>query len=587
MRPRTLLCLCLALAFPVATRADGPKDPLRFIPAQADVVGKIERPRALLEAIETHELVQEAFKIGGVREFYDSTNFRRLYQLIAYFEKELGKDRNELLDALTGGGVVIAAKIGDPAAVVLIVQSKDEKLLQQFIRRSMALAEKELARLEVKEPIRKATYEGIETFRFGPVKGAVVDGALVLATDDKVLHHILDGHLGKKPIDRIADSAAFKEGRKSIPAGAHAWGWLNLEVVRELPNFKTGFEAVAQNPQFTFIFGGLVDVIKRSPYVTASLAQEKSDWQVRVQMPRGRDGMGGISKMVVPTPPSPPSKGGDIGGVGSLPLLQPPRTFASVSYFLDLGQFWEHRAKIFNEKQVQELDKVEKESGKFLGGVKLGTLLNQMGNHQRVVFATPEKSPYKIKPATQIPAFAVVLDMRDPQFAKSMNFILRGVALIGSFASSSGMKMIEEEHAGCNMVCYYFPENKPFAGDPDGVRFNFNPCFVPVGDQLVMSSTVELGKNLIDELKRGSKEPAQPATMRTRLYASGAAQALRAGEEQVMTQLILTQALPPGAAREEVRKIIALVERLGSLGFEINYGQSDFRFDVKWQTSTK
>ena len=50
-----------------------------------------------------------------------------------------------------------------------------------------------------------------------------------------------------------------------------------------------------------------------------------------------------------------------------------------------------------------------------------------------------------------------------------------------------------------------------------------------------------------------------------------------------MTQLILTQALPPGAAREEVRKIIALVERLGTLGFEINYGQNDFRFDVKWQ----
>jgi len=267
---------------------------------------------------------------------------------------------------------------------------------------------------------------------------------------------------------------------------------------------------------------------------------------------------------------------------GSLPLLQPPRVLASVSYFLDLGQLWQHRAKIFNKKQAEALDKAEKDSGKFLGGVKLGALLQQMGNHQRVVFASPEKSPYKTEPTTKIPSFAVVLDMRDPQFAKSMNFILRGVALVGTVASA-GLKMVEEEHAGCKMVCYYFPENKPAAGGPGGIFFNFSPCFVPVGDQLVISSTVELGKDLIDELKRGSKDKPQPATMRTQLYASGAAQALRNAEEQVMTQLILTQALPPGAAREEVRKIIALVERLGTLGFEINYGQNDFRFDVKWQ----
>jgi len=575
MRPQLIVTLVLAVLIPVAARADGPKDPLRFIPAQADVVGKIENPRALLKAVQNHDLVQEALKIAGVRELYDSTNFRRLYQLIAYFEKELGKDRYELLDALTGGGVVAAAKIGEPAAGVFVIQAKDEQLLQQFVTRSLALAEKELARLEVKEPIQKATYEGIETFRFGPVKAAIVDGALLLATSDKVLHHILDGHVGKKPVEKIAASRTFSEAKKNIPAGAHAWGWLNLETVRSLPGFKTGFEAGVQDPNVTILFGGIIDVFKRAPYMTASLSQQKSDWQISLQMPRGQDGMGGIAKMVVPEK-----------GAGTLPLLQPPRTFASLSYFMDLGQFWEHRAKIFNEKQVQELDKVEKESGKFLGGVKLGTLLNQMGSHQRVVFATPEKPPYKTVPATKIPAFAVVLDMRDPQFAKSMNFILRGVALIGSVASS-GMKMVEEEYGGSKMVCYYFQEGKPFANDPNGIRFNFSPCFAPVGDQLMMSSTVELGKNLIDEIQRGSKDTAQPATMRTRLYAGGAAQALRSTEDQVMTQLILTQALPPGAAREEVRKIIALVERAGSLGFEINYGQNDFRFDVKWQTKSK
>ena len=576
MRPRTLVCLCLALAIPAAVRADGPKDPLRFVPKQAEVVFKVERPRALLEAVQNHELVQEALKIAGVRELYDSTNYRRLFQLIAYFEKELGRDRYELLDALTGGGVVVAGKFSNPPGAMLAIQAKDEKLLAQFTQLLHALAEKEFARQEVKTPLKKTTHEGIEVYRLDKFGVALLDGALLVTSDDKILKHVLDRHLGKVPGEPMVKLPAFDEARKVAAAGAHAWGWLNLEAVRELPNFKTGFEAGTQDPNVTILFGGLVDIIKRAPYVTAAIVQDKSNWQVRVRMPRGRDGMGGISKMVVPQQDA-----------GSLPLLQPPRTLASLSYFMDLDQFWEHRDKIFNEKQVASLNEAEKQSGKFLGGIKLGTLFNQLGNHQRVVFAAPEKLPYKTVPATKIPAFAVVLDMRDPQFAKSMNFILRGVALIGTFASTSGLKMVEQEHAGCKMVCYSFPENKPFPGDPNGIRFNFNPCFVPVGDQFVISSTVELGRDLIDEIKRGSRDTAQPATSRTRLYASGAAQALRGSEEQVMTLLILTQALPPGAAREEVRKIIALVERLGVLGFDINYGQNDFRFDVKWQAGTK
>lgn len=571
MQPRTLFLVGLALFLPQSLRADGPKDPLRFVPKQAEVVAKVERPRSLLEAVETHELVKEALKIAGVREFYDSTNYRRLYQIIAYFEKELGQERNELLDSLTGGGVVVAGKFSQPTGAMLVAQAKDEKLLKRFVEMLQNLAEKELARQEVKTHIKKTTYKGIEAFGFDKFSAALVDGALIVTSEDKILKHVLDGHLGKKSAEHLTATPAFIEGRKSVPAGAHAWVWLNMEAVRELPNFKTGFEAGAQDPNVTFLFGGVIDIVRRTPYLTANLSQNKSDWGVNVHMPRGRDGMSGISNLVLPQKDP-----------GSLPLLQPPRTFASISYFLDLGQFWQHRDKIFNKQQVEALNKAEEQSGKFLAGVKLGTLFNQMGNHQRVVFATPEKSPYKTKPMTQIPAFGVVLDMRDPAFGKSMNFILRGAALFGTFATKSGLKMEEQDHAGHKMVCYYFPEDKAYDGDPNGVRFNFSPCFVQVGDQLVMSSTVELGRDLIDELKKGSKDKAAPATMRTQLYASGAAQALRAGEEQVMTQLILTQALPPGAARDEVRKIIALVERLGVLGVEVNYGQRDFSFDVKW-----
>jgi hypothetical protein len=94
---------------------------------------------------------------------------------------------------------------------------------------------------------------------------------------------------------------------------------------------------------------------------------------------------------------------------------------------------------------------------------------------------------------------------------------------------------------------------------------------------------VELGRDLVDALTNPSREAASPATMRTALYAEGAVHAIKASEEQVLTQIILSQALPPGEARKEIERVLALVNRLGTLQTELNYEPSALRFDLRWR----
>ena len=72
-----------------AARADS-KDPLRFFPESTDVVLKVEKPRALVEAVLKHDLAKQAQELRIVRDFLDSANYRRFFQLVAHFEKELG-----------------------------------------------------------------------------------------------------------------------------------------------------------------------------------------------------------------------------------------------------------------------------------------------------------------------------------------------------------------------------------------------------------------------------------------------------------------------------------------------------------------
>lgn len=564
---RTSWMLLVALALPAHLLADEPRDPFRFVPRQAEVVVRVERPRALLDTVLADPLVQEAYRLTGVREAYDSTNFRRLYQLLAHVEKVLGTDRYDLLDAVAGEGIVVAGRFSTPGAL-LIVQSRDPVLLERFVGLAFDLAEKEIARQEGKVRIERKKVDGIDTFRFDKFKGALVDGALLISSDDAVLRKAIDVKSG----DRLAGSKEFREARQGVPATARAWAWLDLEAVRKLPGFKTGFEAGTQDPNVTFLFGGLVDLVKRAPHVTAYMAQEGTNWHLAIGMPRGREGMGGVAKMLVPE-----------GEAASLPLLTPPGTLASSSYYLDLGAMWRHRRDIFNSKQADAMDKAEKDlaSGPLLG-TKLGKLFEQMGNHHRVVVATQRKPPYTKRPPAQVPAFALVVDMRDPNFGKAANLFLRGYGLVGVVASKGTVKMSEQEHAGQKLLCFRFPEDKPFAGDTNGIRFAFDPCFAVVDDQAIFSSTSELARDLVDELKK-TTGPAQPATWRTQLLAHGGAEAIRANEDQALTQMILNSALPPGAARDELRRVIDLVEKLGSLRFEINYGSRDFHYDVIWQ----
>lgn len=576
MSPRWLCGLCVLVLSASLAAAQEAKDPLRFVPGQAELVVKVDRPREVLEAVEKNDLFQQVQKLAGVREYYDSTNFQQLYQLIAYFEKELGKSRNEIIDDLGAGGLAIGARLTEPKWAVLILQAKDEPRLRRFMDVALDIIEKELDRQESKDRIVRKKYERYEIGQIGPkLAFAIADGALVIASDEKALKMALDANLAKNDQKSILTVANFTAARKAAPKKALAWTWLHLEEIRKYQQFNDGLNAASLDPLQVLLFGGLTDLLKRSPYLSASLLRENDTLhKVSIQMPRGREGMPALSHMILPADEK-----------GTLPLLMPPRVVSTSSYFLDLGQYWDKRVDILGEKNAQGLEQGDKALAQVLGGIKLAKLFHAAGPHQRVVFAQQREAPYKIKPGAPFPAVAVVVSMRDPAFAKDMNAIFRSAALLGTF--SVGLTLQEETYKDCEMITYTFNEKKKAEFDPSGIRFNFTPTYVTVGDQFVMSGTVELARDLIDVLKAEQKEKPSKASMRTQMFAKGFADIARTNEGAALTQLILAQALPAKTAKEELTAILNFIDQLGSLRVEMNYGANDFRYDIIWQAKKK
>src|SRR4051812_27635495 len=217
---------------------------------------------------------------------------------------------------------------------------------------------------------------------------------------------------------------------------------------------------------------------------------------------------------------------------GCPPPLEPANTLYSTSFYLDVGKFWTDREKLLAENSRRGLDQAEKNLGRFLAGRKLSELLTQAGPYHRFVAAAQEKSGYAKHPNQIIPAFAYNVSMRDPGFGQAMDGLLRAAALIAG--SQAKLKLVEETIDGVTLVGYRFPEDGSLPGDVNNIRFNFSPCFAAVGDQFFAASTIELGRELIKQLKQPAKDvPASDVADKSRLSAAGGAALLKAFEDQL------------------------------------------------------
>jgi hypothetical protein len=307
--------------------------------------------------------------------------------------------------------------------------------------------------------------------------------------------------------------------------------------------------------------------------VCAGLYPKGKEYYLTVRTPRGRNGMNEAVAALSVAP---------VGKVASLPLLEPADVLLSSSYYLDLAKIWEMRATLFNKEQAKALEDFDKNSGRFLLGSKVSTILTQAGPHQRLVVVHQDKPGYKVTPTLRLPAFALVVSMRDPAFAQSISKLFRAGALLGGF--QIGLKLVEEKHGEHTVVGYRFPEGGKFpGGDANNIRFNFSPAFVKVGDQFVISSTIELAHKLVDVLAKEAEnccEGEMPLSQ-TKLYSTGGAALLKALEDQLFTEAMLGLALTPEAARTQVRTLIDLVGRLGSLSIAEELRDNEFRYDIR------
>jgi hypothetical protein len=389
---------------------------------------------------------------------------------------------------------------------------------------------------------------------------------------EKALQMGLDLHLDG-PKKSLAQVASVSAARKLVDPQPLAWMWLNLETVRNTPEGKNVFTLPRNDPQLTVLFGGWLEVARRSPFLSAGVYAADQGFLLSFRMPRGQ----------VDMPPELAAHVPSYGQAGSRPLLEPKGVLFSTSYFMDVSKFWEHRAKLLTPKSLQGLEEYDKTSKNILSGSQFSKLLAQAGTYQRIVVTHQARTSYKTTPDQVYPAFAVVAEIREPEsFSKRMDSMLRAAALLAT--TQVKLKPVEETYQGRHLVGYRFSEDATLEVDTEKIRFNFSPCYVAVGNQFVLSSTLELGREMIDLLNQETKEaPAkgEAPAVHSRFYGTGGAEVLEAFQDRVFTQIVLDQATSPEKAAEQAQAFIRFVRGLGVLEIQAVYGSHDFHYDIQ------
>ncbi len=572
MRRFRLLALGLLLAAGAALAgADPAPSPLRLIPAEADLVLQLHSPGRLIEVVTSLDALKGLGNLAAVKEQLDSTQGRRTRQLLAYFEKSLGMKWREAVTHLAAGGAAAGVKVGGDGPAVLVVQGDDEKLAEKFLATAVEVLQGELTRQESKEKVEKGDYNGVAGYKVGPLFFARVGAALIAANKKEAMAAALDLHLGKGK-KSMADHPGLREAAALLPEEPLASAWLNMAPVQKAPQAKALYKSPRDDGTLTVLFGGYLDLLGRTPFLCGALCEDREGLLLTARMPRGTDGMGPDRELHV----------GPAEGAGAKPLLEPKGVLYSSQFYLDLSRIWTDREKLFPKKQADSIANNDKNSGRFLAGVKLSTLLESVGGRHRLVVTRQEKRPYQREPQIRLPAFALVAELRQPEkFARAVDTILRTVALLAT--GTFKMELAEEKYGEYDLVAYRFDEKAEVKEDTNDLRYNFSPCFARVKDQFLFCSTTDLCKALIDQLAAEEKSPPKGdgVTSRDRFYAEGFAGLLRSFEEQLLAQTILDRAVPPAEAKKQVDEAIAFVRGLGGLRSEVRFEPKRFRYDIR------
>ncbi|MGQ0633284.1 MAG: hypothetical protein ACT4QC_01630 [Planctomycetaceae bacterium] len=545
---------------------------------------EINRPVRVIDSRFVRELYDIARDSVGVQQGLASPEFEKIRQAARFVEKSLDTDWKSGVDRLTAGGAVIAIHSG-PAAneadVTVVITSDDEAVLRRFLRalhdelKMRAAAAAGLPPEKRDEALQRelvvSDYKGTACFHVGRGRFAVVGRRLLASNRQSRLEAALDRlGGGDAAVLELPDALRMTARDGTAPLVLTT---LNLKLLRD--NFdaksKVNLELPSNDIVTTVLLGGHFDLLRRADLAAAAIFADDAGGEICLRLPVGYSGAyPGLRGFFADEP-----------GEAVLPLLTPPGALFSASWYRNYARLWGQRRELLQAGAVRQIE--EEDARQKQAGIKLGLEegLRLIGPHFRVLAARAREYVYKTPLDERLPAFALAVDLRDEQpfRARVLEPIDRLVFLA---ISAQGGQVTSSEHRGAKVTTIRFAEAETLPEPDQRGIYNINPGYSVTRGHLVVGSTTEIVRDVIDELDRqANAEPVSSTTHRQWLSLEEVSRALVDYSPRLIREAVLRHGLSTPEAERELDVVCRLLARLGVLRMEANYEAQQFNVRLR------
>jgi hypothetical protein len=543
------LVTSLAVA-PRLFAADGAQHPARLLGEGALAYFEISEPEKLID-VATHPKLWDAIKqTDGVERYLASEQYKQLQAAVEMVEAKLAVKWEPALRDLVGGGIygTIDPLAGGP---VLIVKPRKPETLQKLHDTLRELIEADATGKGKESPVKSKEYKGTTGWSFGPGEAHVIVGdVLAIGTQSDALKAVVDRHRGDEKRS-LADAADFQQASKSLPADRLGWGFVRIGVGRLIPGITKALDGPSDNPAIEFLAAGVLEALKTAPYAAFSLHGDERELRFRAQLPYQQAKAAEKRRWFIAPEPD----------KAAYAPLKPKGTVQSISIYRDLSGLWLQREKLFNDEVIAGLAQADSGLGLYFSGRDFGTeVLGALTPRLQIVTARQQFSPNEPLPAIKLPAFAVVLELKNPDdFAKHLLLGFQKVVglanVVGGMNGQPQMLLDSEEHQGVKIWRGEFLVEPNTDKKKAPIQFNFSPACATVGKRFIFSSTVGLTRDLIDELKRPSSTRTTSDNMAIVTDLAELAGILEDNKESLISQNMLQE----GSTRDQAAAQVKLL----------------------------
>ena len=582
MSRKLILALALTLsAFVSFTSAVGQTLPpaIQWIPEDAIIVLEVTRPKALLEAFCNDEATAAITALPLYKQQASNPKVQEFFNIISFIETTLDTNWRTAIEKLTGAGITLAVCPED--TVFLIIDAEDEQMLERFHEFFINVARSEAEKKGKYNIVKSKEYDGLTAWTFdGKEAHTIIGKRLVFANKSERLKNILQNRSQTNNAS-VAANPAYQAAKRTVGTDAVAKVFVNLKPLMGIPQVAKIFSQQNENPLAALAFAGILEATRDSNWLSLGLHVEDNTLVFRASVD---------SKTISATSPAAfalPKKPGE----GVFPNLSVPRRIAALSFYRDLHQFYSAKDELFPER-TSGLIFFENMMGIFFSGRDLtNEVLAETKPEIRFVVAEQEFDSAIGTPQIQFPAFAVILRLQNPeQFNEVAEEAWQKALGLINFTrgqqAMQGLIIDRTVYGGTKFSMAYFSTSGLDEKNNLEQRFNIRPSLAMPGEYLILSSTDDLARDLIDSLNREMKDKVKPITETHSLVEIDTAQLtsiLKANRDIMVRSDMVKKGSTQEEAEAGIDLLITLVKLVGraKLGLGIHKGLTQALLEIK------